>query len=299
MDRRSDLGEFLRSRRARLRPEDAGLINYGERRRVPGLRREEIAQLAGVSVGYYSRLEQGQSVNASDAVLAAVARVLRLNEEEWAHLQSLARHKPKARRRPRVESVRPTIRRVVESFERVPALVVGRRSDVLAWNRMAHALLAGHLDFDAPTRAADQPNMARLAFLEPHSRELYVDWKRKAHDVVAYLRMSAARYHDDSRLTDLVGELCVGSTEFAALWSTHPVRECAHNLREYRHPLVGLMTLNDELFQLPDDDGQRLVVITAEVGSPSEAALTLLAELVATDVRQARSIAPPEHVPAT
>jgi hypothetical protein len=174
---------------------------------------------------------------------------------------------------------------MVESITTLPALVIGRRIDVLAWNRMAHALLAGHIDFDAPTHPADQPNLARLAFLDPHTRELYVDWKRKTRDIVAYLRVSAARYPDDPRLAELVGELSVNSAEFAALWSTHPVRECAHNIREYRHPLVGLLTLHDELLQLPDDEGQRMVVLNAEAGSPSDAGLRLLAELSTVQLR--------------
>jgi transcriptional regulator with XRE-family HTH domain len=278
MDRQTELGEFLRSRRAGLRPADAGLIDYGDRRRVPGLRREEIAQLAGVSVGYYTRLEQGQSPNASDAVLDAVARALHLNDEEWVHLQSLARPKPKTRRRARPEQVRPTVRQMVEAISGLPALVVGRRVDVLAWNRMAHALLAGHLDFDAPTHPGNQPNLARLAFLDPHTRELYVDWRRKCRDIVSYLRVSAGRYPDDLRLAELVGELSVRSPEFAALWSTHPVRECAHNVRDYQHPVVGLLTLHDELLQLPGDEGQRMIVINAAPGSPSEAGLILLEE---------------------
>ncbi len=285
MNRQSELGEFLRSRRARLRPEDVGLIDYGDRRRVPGLRREELARLAGVSAGYYTRLEQGQSTNASDAVLDAVARVLRLNDEEWVHLQSLARQRPKARRHVRAEQIRPSVRQMIDSFTGVPALVIGRRADVLAWNRMAHALLAGHLELDAPTRPSTQPNLARLAFLDPHTRELYVDWKRKARDVVAFLRVSAARWPDDPRLTELIGELSVHSTEFAGLWSTHPVRECSHNTRDYQHPIVGALTLNDELLHLPDDQGQRLVVLNAEPGSPSAAGLALLADVAATPSR--------------
>jgi transcriptional regulator with XRE-family HTH domain len=276
MNRHSELGEFLRSRRARLRLEDVGLTDFGDRRRVPGLRREEIAQLAGVSVGYYTRLEQGQSPNASNAVLDAVARVLRLNDEEWVHLQHLTREKPKARRRPRPEQVRRAVRQMIQSFTGIPALVVGRRTDVLAWNRMAHGLLAGHLDFEAPNHSVTQPNLARLAFLDPHTRELYVDWKRKARDIVAYLRVSAARWPDDLKLTELVGELSVHSPEFAALWSLHPVRTCAHNTREYRHPLVGAVTLSDEMLELPGDEGQRVIVLNAEPDSASEAALKLL-----------------------
>ncbi|MFI0465956.1 helix-turn-helix transcriptional regulator [Saccharopolyspora sp. 5N102] len=279
VDQRSELGEFLRSRRARIGPEEAGIVTYGGRRRVPGLRREELAQLAGVSAGYYTRLEQGQSPNASDAVLDAVARVLRLDEDERAHLYGLARRKPKGRKRSRPEQLRPAIRVMIESFGDVPALVLGRRTDVLAWNRMAHALLAAHLDFDAPQRVADRPNWARLFFLDPHLRELFGDWARKAKDTAADLRLIAGRYPHDPKLTELIGELTMNSPEFAALWAAHPVSGCAHDRRSYHHPLVGTLTLGTELLQIPDDEGQRIAVFNAEPGSSSEAALKLLADL--------------------
>ncbi|MFI0733478.1 helix-turn-helix transcriptional regulator [Streptomyces sp. NPDC021225] len=283
METREELGEFLRSRRARLRPEDAGLPSYGGRRRVPGLRREELAQLAGVSAGYYTRLEQGQSPNASDAVLDAVARVLRLDEAERTHLYSLARPKPGARRRAaRPERVRPGVRVMIESFGDVPALVMGRFCDVLAWNPMAHALMAGHLDYDSPNRPAERPNIARMLFLDPHTRELYADWIRKARATVADLRLIAGRYPGDPALTGLIGELTVGSAEFATLWAAHTVGDCGTATRTYRHPVVGTMTLMCELLALPEDDGQRVAVMNAEPGSPSEAALRLLADLTAT-----------------
>ncbi|TMR91664.1 helix-turn-helix transcriptional regulator [Nonomuraea basaltis] len=281
MDVEAELGEFLRSRRARLRPEDTGLPVYGGRRRVPGLRREELAQLAGVSAGYYTRLEQGQSPNASDAVLDAVARVLRLDEAERAHLYTLARPKPKTRRRPsRPERARPGVRLMIKSFESVPALVMGRFTDVLAWNPMAHALLAGHLDVDAPARPADRPNIARMLFLDPHMRALYADWPRKTRSTVADLRLIAGRYPDAPELASLVGELSVASPEFAKQWSAHAVADCETDARTYRHPLVGTMTLMTEFMTLPNDDGQRVAVFNAEPGSPSEAALRLLASLI-------------------
>ncbi|MFC7328108.1 helix-turn-helix domain-containing protein [Marinactinospora rubrisoli] len=282
MDRHADLGEFLRSRRARLRPADVGLVDYGGRRRVPGLRREELARLAGVSVGYYTRLEQGQSPNASDAVLDAIARVLRLDDTERSHLYALARPAVAASRRgTRPERLRSEVGVLVESLGAVPALVLGRRADVLAWNRMAHALLAGHLDFTAPRRPAGRPNWARMFFLEPHVRDLFTDWERKARDTVADLRLIAGRHPHDTRLAALVGELTTRSADFAALWAAHPVRGCAHHTRTYRHPVVGRLTLTDELLQLPDDEGQRLVVFSAEPGSASEAALRLLGGLAA------------------
>ncbi|WP_406436968.1 helix-turn-helix transcriptional regulator [Streptomyces sp. NBC_01613] len=275
MGQRSELGTFLRSRRAHLQPEDVGLIDYGGRRRVPGLRREELAQLAGVSVGYYTRLEQGQSLNASDAVLDAIARVLRLSETERSHLHSLARNKPRVRRRTRPEQVRPGIRLMIESMSEVPALVLGRSGDVLCWNRMAHALLAAHIDFDAPAQAAGRPNVARLVFLGPHTRELYADWRVKARDTVADLRMTAARYPDDPRFA----ELTLHSPEFASLWAAHTVRPCAQFTRTFQHPLVGALTLTNELLDLPHDEGQRVALFNAEPGSPAHAALRLLSDL--------------------
>lgn len=151
---------------------------------------------------------------------------------------------------------------------------------MLAWNRTAHALLAGHLEFTAPERAADRPNLARLVFLDPHSRELYVDWARKTRDAVAYLRLSAGRFPDDAHLTALVGELSIASPEFAALWAAHPVRDCAANTRDYHHPLVGTRTLTDELLRRPDDHGQGVVIFTAEPESPSAANLALLADVI-------------------
>ncbi|WBB58059.1 helix-turn-helix transcriptional regulator [Streptomyces sp. WMMC500] len=282
MEGRSELGRFLRSRRGRLRPEDVGLVDYGGRRRVPGLRREELAQLAGVSAGYYTRLEQGQSLNASDAVLGALARVLRLDEDERAHLYSLARRKAAGAvsSRPGVERVRPGVRQMVASFGDVPALVIGRCGDVLLWNRMAHALLAGHLDVRAPEQLPERPNVARLVFLDPHTRELYADWWQKARDTVADLRQTAGRYPDDPRLTALIGELTVRSPEFASLWAAHAVRPCAQRFtRDFRHPLVGPLRLTNELMELTSDHGQRVAVFNAEPGSSSEAALLLLSDM--------------------
>ncbi|MGC0415682.1 helix-turn-helix transcriptional regulator [Embleya sp. AB8] len=286
MDAHTELGEFLRSRRARLRPEDAGLPTFGGRRRVPGLRREELAQLAGVSAGYYTRLEQGQSPNASDAVLDAVARVLRLDDAERAHLYTLARPKPKARRRAaRPEQLPPGVRVMIDSFGDVPALVMGRFLDVLCWNPMAHALLAGHLDFDAPNRPAERPNIARMMFLDPHMRELYPDWSYKARSTVADLRLIAGRRPQAPGLTGLIGELTVGSQEFAKLWAAHTVGDCGPDARAYHHPLVGEMTLLTQLLTLAKDEDQRVAVFNAEPGSPSEAALHLLADLVAGESR--------------
>ncbi|MFJ8746301.1 helix-turn-helix transcriptional regulator [Embleya sp. NPDC127516] len=281
MDTHVELGEFLRSRRAVLSPEEAGLPTFGGRRRVPGLRREELAQLAGVSAGYYTRLEQGQSPNASDAVLDAIARVLRLDDVERSHLYTLARPAAKPRRRAaRPEQVRPTVGVMIDAFAQVPALVMGRFLDVLAWNPMAHALIAGHVDFTAPTRPADRPNIARLLFLDPHARELYGDWTRKARSTVADLRLISGRYPGDPRLAALVGELTLSSSEFAKLWAAHTVGDCGTNTRDYHHPVVGTMQLTIEFMALPDE-GQRVAVFTAAPDSPSAAALSLLTDIVA------------------
>ncbi|UNZ17598.1 helix-turn-helix transcriptional regulator [Streptomyces sp. 891-h] len=290
MDTDGELGAFLRAKRARVRPEDLGLPTYGSRRRVPGLRREELAQLAGVSAGYYTRLEQGLSPNASDAVLDAVARVLGLDDAEHAHLYTLARPRPRARRQAlEPERVRPAVRSMVESFGGVPALVLGRFLDVLAWNHAAHALLAGHLPFDAPDgdapaddepdRApADRPNIARLLFLDPHTRELYEDWHGKTHSTVADLRLIAGRYPDAPQLASLIGDLSLHSPQFAALWADHTVADCGAATRTFRHPLVGKLTLAVEFLALPDD-GQRVVIHHAVPGTPSQAALSLLVDL--------------------
>jgi transcriptional regulator with XRE-family HTH domain len=275
----STLGEFLRSRRAALSPEVAGVPDYGERRRVPGLRREELARLAGVSVGYYIRLEQDQSRNASPAVLDALARALRLGPDERAHLHRLAHPVAPPVRADEPERLRPAVRTMVDALQ-VPALVLGRSTDILAWNRLGHGLLAAALDFHAPHDEERRPNWARLFFLDPHYRDLITDWPDKARDTVADLRMLTGRFPGDRRLAELVGELSITSPEFAELWVANPVHDCAHHTRGYDHELVGRLTLTDELMALPDE-GQRVAVFTAEPGSSSADALELLARLVA------------------
>ncbi|MEV0083839.1 helix-turn-helix transcriptional regulator [Saccharopolyspora sp. NPDC050642] len=271
------LGEFLRARRARLRPDDVGLPEFHERRRVAGLRREELAQLAGVSVSYYTRLEQGQSVNASDAILDALAGALRLDEHEREHLHQLASRRPRPQRRPPLERLDPLTRDLMRSFEAVPALVLGRRTDVLAWNALGHALLAGHLDRTAPERPADRPNMARMLFLDPHTRDLYADWQRKARAVVGNLRQVAGRHPEDALLASLVGELSMKSPEFAALWSDHRVKPCEADEYELRHPLVGPLAVAQQILVPARSPEQSVVVVTTADGSGAENAIKLLA----------------------
>ncbi|WP_030022946.1 helix-turn-helix domain-containing protein [Streptomyces monomycini] len=278
MDTTAELGNFLRTRRARLQPEDVGLISYGARRRVPGLRREELAQLAGVSVAYYTRLEQGQSHNASDGVLDALARALRLSPDERAHLRDLARP-ARARRRPAVrpDRARPGTLQLLAALGEVPAVALGRRFEVLAWNPAGHALVAGHLDFDSPGRPLDRPNAQRLLFLDPHTRELYPDRETETRRAVAALRMAAGQHPDDQQLAELIGELSMKSAEFSTLWSRHAVNHCSFGVKSFHHPLVGAMELDFEMLHTPDASGQGLLMFTARAGSPSEAALRLLA----------------------
>jgi transcriptional regulator with XRE-family HTH domain len=287
MNSKSELGRFLRTRRAQLVPADVGLPEFGERRRVPGLRRDELAQLAGVSESYYTRLEQGGSLNASPEVLDAIARALRLDELERLHLHDLAGAGRKGggrtrTRRPAPERLTDTTRQLIEAFGDTPVIVLGRRSDVLAWNRTGHALFAGHLDPEEPEHPARRPNTARLVFLDAHTRELYADWPRKARDAVGRLRLAVGRHPDDPLLAALIGELAMKSPEFTALWSEHRVR--AWDVAHYRmhHPLVGAMDVTQQAMAVPDGDGgQRLVAVTAQAGSASHAALTLLAQATA------------------
>ncbi len=270
------LGEFLRSRRSRLTPEAVGIISYGVRR-VPGLRREELAQLAGVSATYYTRLEQGQSINASESVVEAIARALGLDDDERAHLHDLARPRPaKQRRQPRPDAAGRSTVRLIEAMPDVPAVVLGRRSEVLAWNELGHLLLAGHLDFDSPGRPADRPNLTRMLFLDSHTRELYARWDEEAARAVASLRLVAGRFREDRELAELIGELSVKSDEFARLWSRHPVQNCVSGLKHLHHPEVGDLDLEFLALQLPDDSGHRLMTYTAVAETPSATALRLL-----------------------
>ncbi len=273
LDPRAELSEFLRTRRARLKPEDVGLPDYGRYRRVPGLRREELAQLAGVSVAYYTRLEQGNGRHVSAEVLEAIARALRLSDAEHAHLTHLA--KPKQQKKKpagRAQQVRGPLRTLLDTMDGFPAILVGRRSDILAWNRMAAAVFG-----DWAELPAREQNWARLVFLKPEYRDLFVDWEHKASDVVSQLRMDAGSHPNDPRLSALVGELSVKSEEFRRLWATHDVKERCHGIQRLHHPLVGELDLRLESFHQADAHEQMLVTYHAEPNSPSAEALRLLA----------------------
>jgi len=267
---RAELSEFLRSRRARLQPQDVGLPDFGRHRRVPGLRREELAQLAGVSVAYYTRLEQGDGRNVSAEVLDAIARALRLDDAEHAHLTHLA--KPKDRRPvARRQQARGTVRTLLDAMDGVPAMVMGRRSDILAWNRMAAALLG-----DWSHLPVQERNWARILFLQPDYRDLFIDWHQKAADTVSQLRMDAGAHPNDPLLAALVGELSVKSEEFRQLWATHNVRGKCHGLQRLHHPLVGELDLHIDTF-ITDDPDQTLLTYHAAPRSPSADGLRLLA----------------------
>jgi len=277
VDPRGELGEFLRSRRARVRPADVGLPAGGRHRRVPGLRREELAQLAGVSVAYLTRLEQGRGNNVSFEVLDAIARALRLTDAEHAHLTHLVkcrrrhRHEPPPRDR-----VRPALRDMLASLETVPAYVTGHRTDILAWNTMAAAVFG---DWDRlPVR---ERNWARLVFLHSEHRSLFADWEAVAADVVGALRLYAGCRPDDPELAALVGDLSARSAQFRGLWARHDVKENSHGVRRLRHPRVGDLALSFESFRLPDDEEQVLTVYHAPAGSAAAQDLRLLADRAA------------------
>jgi transcriptional regulator with XRE-family HTH domain len=273
MDRRTELAEFLRSRRARISPDTAGVAPYHGRRRVDGLRREEVAQLAGVSVDYYVRLEQGRTANVSEAVLDAVARALALDAEERAHLRRLSRPTRRVHRPTPAQRVRPQVRHLLDAMTDAAAYIVGRRTDVLAWNRLGAALIA-----DLDTLPERQRNFARLMFGdEATAQALFLDWPAKARDLVAFLHVDAGRHPDDPALAELVGDLSLHSELFRRLWADHPVHDKGHATARLRHPLVGTIELAYEALRLPDDPEQMLVTYSAPPNSDATAALRLLA----------------------
>ncbi|WP_341865418.1 helix-turn-helix transcriptional regulator [Kitasatospora cheerisanensis] len=279
-----ELGKFLKSRRARLNPADAGLGFYGERRRVPGLRREELAQLAGVSVSYYARLEQGLGQNVSDAVLDSLARALRLDDTEHAHLVALARPNrsaPGGRARRTVRQLPAGLQRLMAMMGDVPVMAMSPTSDVLAWNPLARAVF-GQQHWDG------LPNMTRMIFLDPPTRALFVNWEVKARSVVSNLRMVAARFPSDGRVRALVGELLADSGEFAALWEDHSVANCDSFTNVLDHPQVGGLTLYQEVLRTEEPE-LMLVVFTVEPDSPSATALRLLGALA--EEREDRRVA--------
>jgi transcriptional regulator with XRE-family HTH domain len=280
VDTKTELREFLTSRRAKITPAQAGLPLFGGTRRVPGLRREEVALLAGVSVDYYTRLERGNASGVSDTVLEALARALRLDETERTHLFDLARAmQPSAprRRRRAQQRIRPSVQHMLDAMVGVPAFVRNGRLDILGANSLGRALYADQ--FDSP---AQPPNTARFFFLDQRATSFYVEWEGVATDVVAVLRAEAGRDPHDPHLSDLVGELSTRSEVFRTLWATHNVRRHDTGLKRFRHPVVGELNLTFDAMELVADPGLTLFVYTAEPGSKSAEALNLLASWAAT-----------------
>ena len=279
MDPANDIAEFLASRRAKITPEQAGLPSYGTRR-VPGLRREEVASLAGVSADYYRRLERGQVSGVSELVLEALARALQLDEAERAHLLDLARAagpvaRPR-RTRPRKQRVRPVIQRLLDQIQ-APAIVSNAQGDLVAANALGRALYSPV--FESPEQPA---NSARFTFLDPAAPDFYPDWDRLATELVAGLRSQAGHDPYDRNLQDLIGELSTRSETFRVRWAAHDVRFHRTGSKRLHHPLVGEIQLSYETLTLDADDGLRMALYTAEPGSASQQALDLLASWTAT-----------------
>ncbi|MFF7610245.1 helix-turn-helix domain-containing protein [Streptomyces parvulus] len=282
-DAAAQVREFLSTRRARITPQQAGLPVYGGKRRVAGLRREEVALLAGMSVDYYVRLERGNLAGASDSVLEALAHALQLDEAERTHLYDLARAAAPSSRRPPATSsrVRPTIMRLLDSMAGVPAYVRNARFDLVAANTLGRALYAPV--YDSPLFVQRGPvNSARFLFLDPASQDFWVDWDKAANDVVAFLRIETGRSPHDKALTDLIGELTTRSDDFARRWARHDVKFHRSGIKNLHHPLVGDLALPYEAMELPSDPGLRLNFYTPEPDSPEDEALGLLASWTST-----------------
>ena len=292
-DVRTDIREFLSTRRARISPEQAGLPIYGgARRRVTGLRREEVALLAGISTEYYTRLERGNATGMSESVIEGIAHALQLDEAERTHLLDLIRSagttRRPPRRRPTPQRVRPTVQRVVDSMSGTPAFVLNGRLDVLTANALGYALFAPI--FADPVRPS---NTARFVFLDPHATSFFRAWDTVANDTVATLRAEVGRDPYDRQLSDLIGELSTRSDEFRVRWAAHNVRIHATGIKLLNHPVVGDLDLPFVSFPLASDPSQSLLTYTAEPGSPSQDALNLLASWSAT----ANNLAEPASTP--
>lgn len=281
MHQRTEVRDFLTSRRARITPQQAGLPMYGAKRRVTGLRREEVAMLAGVSVDYYTRLERGNLQGVSENVLDALVQALQLDDAERAHLFDLARaanSTPRNRGRRPPTRVRPSVQRVLEAITNAPAWVHNDRLDFLAANRLGYALYSEM--FTDPARPV---NSARFMFLNPRSHNMYVDWENVADNTVAILRGAAGRNPYDKTLSNLVGELSTRSEDFRIRWAAHDVRSHRTGVKKLHHPVVGDLDLTYEGMELAADPGLTMFVYTAEPASPSEDGLKLLASWAATE----------------
>ncbi|GAA1167625.1 MULTISPECIES: helix-turn-helix transcriptional regulator [Streptomyces violaceusniger group] len=293
MDHRAEAREFLTSRRAKITPEQAGLPT-GSRRRVPGLRRSEVAALADMSVEYYAKLERGSLAGASPAVLEAVARALQLDDAERAHLLHLAQAADGSdaltrpwRRTARQWTLHRSLQWTLDAITAGPAVVSNGRMDILAANPLARAFYT-----DLFANADNQRNLARFNFLDPASRRFYPDWELFGDMAVAILRREAGRDAHDKDLQDLVGELSTRSEDFRTRWGAHDVRRHGTGTKRFRHPAVGDLTLAYEALDLAAEPGLSMTIYTAEPGSSSEEGLRLLASWAATE-----DVSPPAEHP--
>ncbi len=277
-----ELGEFLKASRAQLSPRTVGLPESGAPRRVPGLRREEVAQLAGISTGSYTRLEQGRA-SVSTAVLATLVRVLHLDDDQRAHLFALAARDECTRRRRPAQKVQPQLRRLLDELTATPALVLGRHMGILAWNSLAATLLT---DFERVPEK--KRNYALLLFTDPGFRELYLDWRTIARSCVAQLRAEAAKCPGDPELTALVGELSVADADFRQWWAGRQMPGLRLGTKRLRHPVAGDLTLDWDSLTCAADPAQQLVIMTAEPGTPSHDGMRFLASWTAEPYQRAR-----------
>ena len=292
MDTSEAIAEFLTTRRAKLTPALVGLPDFGGRRRVPGLRREEVALVAGMSAEYYKRLERGNATGVSDAVIDGVSRALQLDDAEHAHLHDLIRaanagaHPRKSARTVRTAAVTPALRQTIDAMSTVPVFVQNGRLDAVATNALGHALFSVMLEDARPPA-----NAARFIFLDPRAQTFYREWDAQTRQIVALLRAEAGRSPYDRQLSDLVGELSTRSELFRKLWGAHDVRQHGTGLKNVHHPVVGDLDLTFQALDLATDRGLQMIVFSAEPGSASQERLQLLANLVATAGRETTTTA--------
>jgi transcriptional regulator with XRE-family HTH domain len=278
MGSRDDIREFLTTRRARLTPDQAGLPQFGGRRRVPGLRREEVALLAGMSTEYYVRLERGHATGVSESILDGISRALHLDAAEHKHLRQLVRtanegaNTRRQRKSSPQQQVRPAVQQTIDAMTTVPVIVQNGRLDVVAANRLGLALFAPLFE-----TSQYSGNFARYVFLHPHAADFYRDWSDATEQLVALLRSEAGRAPYDRSLTDLIGELSVGSSDFRELWAAHDVRDHETGSKRIHHPIVGDLDLTYEALDVTSTRGLQLIAFTAQPGTPSHDGLQLLA----------------------
>lgn len=289
MDIHDDLSEFLSSRRAKLTPAEAGLPDFGGRRRVPGLRREEVALLAGMSAEYYKRLERGNASGVSEAVIDGVSRALQLDEAEHAHLYDLIRTAnagahPQRRKPTRKTQLTAGMQQTIDAMTTVPVFIQNGRLDFVSANRLGRALFSEMLDDTRPPA-----NAARFVFLDPRAQTFYQDWEDNTRQMVAILRAEAGRSAYDRKLSDLIGELSTRSDLFRKLWGAHDVKEHRTGLKSLHHPVVGDLDLTFQSMDLTSDRGLQMLIFSAEPGSPSYERLQLLANWVNTSTTAAQT----------